>query len=269
MTKTLRQISAALALAVGLATGAAGGALAQTGAASAESRNPPQIVPPLAAAPPPSPAALTARQTVVGGFEGGAQVVALDFVAADGAGPAGNAGDNLARRWFDATVYWLGTAYTSISDGLTPPSPETFTKSFKSKNPDDFWQLVGDAGYKLKEIATDVGVVPDVGFKFRYVRELSDGDINWLERKLRKHEEKYHDPLSYAQRAIIYTLLSINSSDVYFVEELKVKLLPLPTARFALTPWDSGLSWEHDTLLRAIQGQKHVRRKPTEEESHY
>ena len=36
---------------------------------------------------------------------------------------------------------------TSISDGLTPPSPETFTKSFKSKNPDDFWQLVGDAGY--------------------------------------------------------------------------------------------------------------------------
>ena len=43
----------------------------------------------------------------------------------------------------------------------------------------------------------------------------------------------------------------------------------MPTARFALTPWDSGLSWEHDTLLRAIQGQKHVRRKPTEEESHY
>ena len=176
-----------------------------------------------------------------------------------------------ARPATQATT-WLAAGSTRPFIGWappTPPSPETFTKSFKSKNPDDFWQLVGDAGYKLKEIATDVGVVPDVGFKFRYVRELSDGDINWLERKLRKHEEKYHDPLSYAQRAIIYTLLSINSSDVYFVEELKVKLLPLPTARFALTPWDSGLSWEHDTLLRAIQGQKHVRRKPTEEESHY
>ncbi len=72
-----------------------------------------------------------------------------------------------------------------------------------------------------------------------------------------------------AQRAIIYTLLSINSSDVYFVEELRVKLLPLPTARFSLVPWDSGLSREHDTLMRAIQGQQRQPRKPIDEDSKY
>ena len=262
-----RRFIAAAAFALALGGGGAGGVLAQTGGAPAESRHALEVVPLLAASPATAFAGLKTRRTVIETPGGGAEL-ALDFAAADATGAA-DADSSMLQRWWDGTVHWLGAAYTSISDGLTPPSPETFTKSFSSKDPNGFWQLVGDAGYKLKEISTDVGVVPDVGFKFRYVRELSDGDINWLERKLRKHEEKFHDPLSYAQRAIIYTLLSINSSDIYYVQELNVKLLPLPTARFLLTTWDSGLSAEHDTLLRAIQGQKHARRKPSEEDSHY
>ena len=253
-----------------------GEALAQTGAAVSDDHRPLDIVPPLGAPAVAATSGPKARQTIVGAVPGGGQVMALDFAAAEtgaagtAAGTATDTGFGMIGRWADAVGYWLGYAYTGITDGLTPPSPETFAKSFrKSKNPDDFWQLVSDAGYKLKEISTDVGVVPDVSFSFRYVRELSDGDINWLERKLRHHEDKHRDPLSFAQRAIIYTLLSINTSDFYYVEELKVKLLPLPTARFSLTPWDSDLSWEHDTLMRAIQGQKHARRKPAEEEPHY
>ena len=259
-----------IALPLMLAAGIPAPAAAQTKQAATESHQPLMIVPPSAAPLAEGTDGLAMRRTMLGDVESGGRVLSLDFAAADGAGPNGGTQGGWLSRWWDAAGYWIASTYTSITDGLTPPSPETFAKSFsKAKNPDDFWQLVGDAGYKLKEIATDVGVVPDVGFKFRYVRELSDGDVNWLERKLRKHEEKYHDPLSVAQRAIIYTLLSVNSSDVYFVEELKVKLLPLPTARFALTPWDSGLSWEHDVLLRTIQGHKQAKRKPTEEDSHY
>ncbi len=262
------RLIAAFALSLLAASGVP--AHAQTGAAATESRHPLEIVPPQGAPLIARDSGLVARRSVLGGLPDGGGVMTLDFVAADAAGPgAGGSVADAIGRWYQSAAYWLASTYNSITDGLTPPTPETFTKGFKSKDPDDFWQLVGDAGYKLKEIATDVGVVPDVGFKFRYVRELSDGDVNWLERKLRRHEEKYRDPLSMAQRAIIYTLLSINSSDDYFVEELRVKLLPLPTARFSLVPWDSGLSWEHDTLMRAIQGQQRVLRKPMEEDSHY
>jgi hypothetical protein len=254
------------ALLAALALGAAVPALASTAVAPPEGRAPLEIVPPRAEAP---PAGVSMRRTESALPGSGSRLLTLDFAAGETLdAPAGTEGGK-AQRWFDGMLHWLGSVYDSLTSGLTPPSPEAFTKRFKSKDPYDFWQLVGDAGYKLKEISTDVGVVPDVGFKFRYVRELSDGDINWLERKLRKHEEKFHDPLSFAQRAIIYTLLSINSSDVYFVQELNVKFLPLPTARFILTTWDSGLSWENDILLRAIKGQKHEKRKPTEEDAHY
>jgi hypothetical protein len=172
-------------------------------------------------------------------------------------------------RFYNAVAYWADYLFTSITNGLTPPSPETFVKTMKTKDPNDFWKLVGDAGYKLKEITTDIGVVPDLGFRFKYVRELSDGDINWLERKLNHHADKFKDPLSMIQRTIIYTLLTINSSDVYYVDELRVKVLPLPKAQFSLMPWDSGLSEEHDTLLRALQGKKRVKRGPLEEDSRY
>lgn len=271
MTPPHRPLPSAIALALSLLAAGTAPVSAQTGSAGADPHRPLEVVPALEAPALQGPSGLTQRRTVVGATPGGGQVLALDFAAIDSAPTvAASPGSTLIGRLLDAVGFWLGSAYTSVTDGLSPPSPETFAKSFrKSKNPDDFWQLVGDAGYKLKEISTDVGVVPDVTFSFRYVRELSDGDINWIERKLRRHEEKYHDPLSFAQRAIIYTLLSINTSDFYYVEELAVKLLPLPTARFSLNPWDNDLSWEHDTLLRAIQGQKHARRKPAEEESRY
>jgi hypothetical protein len=201
-----------------------------------------------------------APQLLTQEFAEGGEILAINNTSTRG-GPI--------SRAFDTVVYWLDSVYTAITSGLTPPSPETFAKSVRSKDPYDFWKLVGDAGYKLKEISTDVGVVPDVGFKFKYVRELSDGDINWLERKLNRHAEKFGDPISLMQRTIIYTLLSINSSDVYYVDELRVKLMPLPKVQFSLMPWDNGLSEEHDTLLRAIQGKARVKRKPAEEDAHF
>jgi len=255
--------SLAAALAVPLMAGAVLPAAAQTGAVRPQAATPaPEVVPP-SAVPPASGHPAWAGHDI--------QVLTLDFADVSDAGPVG--GVQVVRgpvgQFFDAVAYWADYIFTTITRGLTPPSPETFAKTMRSKDPNDFWKLVGDAGYKLKEISTDVGVVPDVGFRFKYVRELSDGDVNWLERKLDHHAEKFKDPLSVIQRTIIYTLLSVNSSDMYYVDELKVKLLPLPKAEFSLMPWDSGLSEEHDTLLRAIQGKKRTKRKPAEEDSHY
>ncbi len=152
---------------------AVGGASApaQTEAAHSESRHPLEIVPPRSQATAREVGGLVALRSVIGGEPEGGEIMTLEFAASGEAIPLANTGGGLFSRWLEATGYWLSSTYNSITDGLTPPTPETFTKGFKSKNPDDFWQLVGDAGYKLKEISTDVGVVPDVGFKFRYVRE--------------------------------------------------------------------------------------------------
>ena len=258
----------AAVLALPLIAGAVVPASAQTGVANPQAVMPvPEVVPPSAAAPSPA-----LRLPLAVGHD--VQLLTLDFADGSGGGVVSATGATSSDRgpvgrFFDSIAYWTDYIFTTVTRGLTPPSPETFAKSMRSKDPNDFWKLVGDAGYKLKEISTDVGVVPDVGFRFKYVRELSDGDVNWLERKLDHHADKFGDPLSVIQRTIIYTLLSVNSSDMYYVDELKVKLLPLPKAEFSLMPWDSGLSEEHDTLLRAIQGKKRTKRKPTEEDSHY
>lgn len=254
-------LSLALALALGLACAPA---LAQTDA-SRPLAQPPAVVPPSAGAP-------VDAGGVPGATAASGGLITLEF--AQNGEPVVNTSASLTARGpigqvLDRISYWVDYIFTTVTRGLTPPSPETFAKSVRSKDPNDFWVLVGDAGYKLKEISTDVGVVPDVGFRFKYVRELSDGDINWLERKLERHAAKFKDPLSVIQRMIIYTLLNVNSSDVYYVDELKVKLLPLPKAEFALMSWDSGLSEEHDTLLRAIQGKKRTKHKSNEEDAHY
>lgn len=267
--RPVRSLAAALILAA-IAAATTGPAAAQSDPVRPQVQ-PPLVVPPSADAAAPASLVPAGLGSLVSLASAG-QALTLDFAQSGEplspplkpASPRGTVG------WvIDSVTYWADYAFNAVTSGLTPPSPETFAKSTRSKDPNDFWTLVGDAGYKLKEISTDVGVVPDVGFRFKYVRELSDGDVNWLERKLERHGKKFKDPLSVIQRTIIYTLLSINSSDVYYVDELKVKLLPLPKAEFSLMPWDSGLSEEHDTLLRAIQGKKRIKKKPMEEDSHY
>ncbi|MBI1207116.1 MAG: hypothetical protein GC191_07490 [Azospirillum sp.] len=172
----------------------------------------------------------------------------------------------LFGRAVDSVGYFFSYLWSGITSTLTPPSPASFAGAFETKDPYSFWYLLSETGYKLKEIESDVGLIPDVAFKFKYVRELSSADIAYLERKLERHARKYSDMLSVVQRSIIYTLLEINDSDTYFVEDFKIKLLPLPKAQFSLSPWESGLPEEFDVLLRAIQGKEvHYRRMGQED----
>ncbi len=199
------------------------------------------------------------------------EIITLDLAGLDQSEPNRSllTGRGPFGQFWDAVVYWFQTIVTTVANALTPPSPVSLAKSLNSKDVDSLWQLVGDAGYKLSEITTDVGVVPDVAFQFRYIRELSDGDINWLERRLARHARIHQDPISLLQRMIIDTLLNINSSDTYFVSELRIKLLPLPNVQFTLQPWDHGLSPESERLVRTLQGKPVVRHKPAEEDSRY
>ncbi|CAK0763324.1 hypothetical protein CCP2SC5_310014 [Azospirillaceae bacterium] len=157
-------------------------------------------------------------------------------------------------QMYDSLAYSLQYLWDSLTTGLTPPSPTSFAKTFDEKDPNSFWYMISETGYKLKEIETDVSIIPNVGFKFKYVRQMSDADINYIERKLERHAKKFSDFGSKLQRSILATLLDINNSDSYYVETFTVKLLPIPRATFSLQPWEGGLPRELDVLLRAIQG---------------
>ena len=52
---------------------------------------------------------------------------------------------------------------------------------------------------------------------------------------------------------MIASLVSINQSDSYVVDSVRLRLLPLPQVKFSLAPTIGGLGWESSQLMRAIQ----------------
>ncbi|CAK0752203.1 hypothetical protein WCLP8_2310003 [uncultured Gammaproteobacteria bacterium] len=167
-----------------------------------------------------------------------------------------SAGPNAVSRAWDTMVYYFKYAVDAVYTGLTPPSPASFARKPKVKDPYDFWTLLGDAGYKLGEIEAGGSLLFSVNFKFKHIRELSSGDISYLERKLERHSKKFSGPISFIHRTIIHAILEVNSGDDYVVESLKIALFPIPSATFTMSTWEFGLSREHDELLRAVQGRK-------------
>jgi hypothetical protein len=170
-----------------------------------------------------------------------------------GRGFLGNTIDSLA-----SSVFYV---WSWVSGAFSPPSAVSFAQTYTAKDPHSFASLLSDAGYKLGEIETDVGIVPTVYFKFKNVRQLSDADLVWLEQRLEKHARHHPDWISAIQRSIVETLLQINDNGEYFVSALKVRLLPLPAAEFTLEPYEGGLPQDLDVLLRAIQGRKITARR--------
>ncbi|MDA0369790.1 MAG: hypothetical protein O2995_15525 [Proteobacteria bacterium] len=115
-----------------------------------------------------------------------------------------------------------------------------------------FWTLLGDAGYKLKEIDTTIGLIPEVKFKYAYGRELSEADKAWLERKLDVLAREESGPIPALRRAIIHGILEGNETDGFFIDTVKISLLPLPKAEFSLSPTNAPLPGDLDKIYRAV-----------------
>ena len=162
----------------------------------------------------------------------------------------------VVRIWDAAntTLSWVwDTVYDYGLDWLTPPSPTSVTKSVNKKDAMQLFKLLSDAGYKLKEIDSQVGLIPTIAFKFGQVRELSEADFDYLEATV---EEWYqHNPGVYSslQRTIVDTVIAVNLSSEYHVSDLKVQLLPLPKVAFSVTPKVTALGEDSSALMTAIQ----------------
>jgi hypothetical protein len=119
-----------------------------------------------------------------------------------------------------------------------------------------FWTLLADAGYKLKEIDTTIGIIPQVKFKYAYGRELSEADKAWLERKLDILARQESGPIAALRRAIIHGILEGNEADGFFIDTVKISLLPLPKAEFSLSPTNAPLPGDLDKIYRAVIGKQ-------------
>ncbi len=196
---------------------------------------------------------LLAAAVALQGHSAAAQAVAPPVVIA--AAPSMTA-RSLIGMVIDTVTYYAVYAWTMVTNTIAPPSPDDLSSYFDDHGTDSLLGLLRAAGYKLREVKTGFGLVPNVTLKFVYVRELSSADLHWVELQLERHEKLNTDLISAAQRSIIHTLIRINETQDYFVESLTVNLFPFPSATFTLEPWFTGLPEEFDILLRAIQGRE-------------
>ncbi len=152
-----------------------------------------------------------------------------------------------------SSLSWVGDIAGSAISYVTPPSPGSLAASSKDEDGSELFRLLGLAGYKLKEIDSDVGIIPGVSFKFAIVRELSEADYDYLDEKIELFQIRRPGMVGELQRAIVRTVVAINSAGGMQVSDLKLKVLPLPGASFTVTPNATVLGEEASMIMRAIQ----------------
>lgn len=134
-------------------------------------------------------------------------------------------------------VRWTwGLLQNNVLSFLAVPSPASIMKSVSKKDASPLFKLLADAGYKLKEISVDVGIIPTLYFKFVQARELSEADYEYLDAQIATWERTNPGIYYGLQRRIIKTVMAINLNSEYKVSALKVKLLPLPDVAFEMMP---------------------------------
>jgi hypothetical protein len=149
---------------------------------------------------------------------------------------------------------WYATksAAASFFSAFSPPSPVDLANRIGSQE-NEFWVLLSDAGYRIKEVETTMGIIPGLSASFTYARELSDSDREFLEQRLDAHAKRNGGVSGRLQRAIVSVLLEASETGKYKVEQLDVTFLPLPKARFILTPIGGPEAPDNAAILRAIE----------------
>lgn len=144
----------------------------------------------------------------------------------------------------------------AVGSALTPPTPGDFARSMSDKESSEFWRLLEDAGYSLKEVETSVGIIPGLSTTFKLVRELSESDREWVERQMDQYARRDGSVVARMQRSILNVLLEASEMGNFKIEKLEVDLLPLPKAKFLLSPTVNVLSEDHDALYRMLESVK-------------
>ena len=117
----------------------------------------------------------------------------------------------------------------------------------------DFKNMMNVAGYALKTLESGVGLVPYFSMSFGKKREVSEADIEYLGRLLRKHARKNNSPVAFAERMIINAVMDLQKFEDYTLTKVEVDILPLPKVKFVAEPKKTTLSEEGRDILKAIE----------------
>lgn len=118
----------------------------------------------------------------------------------------------------------------------------------------DFDKLMDAAGFKIKEVETGFGVYPVLTTTFGHARELSNADIVYINRLLRKQKAERGSPKSYIERQIVEFVVQSEFflGDKYAIEKVEVEILPLPKVKFVAQPKVKPYSDDTEVILKAI-----------------
>lgn len=118
---------------------------------------------------------------------------------------------------------------------------------------EDFTWLMSVAGYSLKEIETEVSILPSLSVTFGQARELTEGDRDYLDRMLARHARLNPGPLAAIQRTIVRGVVDASEIGGFTVDKVEVVLFPLPKVKLVMTPTDAPLGIEASRIMRAIE----------------
>ncbi len=162
--------------------------------------------------------------------------------------------DTAASAWAKTKAAIFGETPGDLK--IAPATPMDAVRDIHNPGGSAFWDHLSDAGYKFKELVTEVGIIPGIEFEFVIARELSEADRNALERTLEIDAKQNPGFFAAIQREIVWTLLEASEVKGMRIEELTVTMLPLPGVEFVLAPAEGPMSEEHDTLYRNIKDLK-------------
>jgi phosphate transport system substrate-binding protein len=123
----------------------------------------------------------------------------------------------------------------------------------EAKGDQDFTSLMDLAGYKTQEFQTSVGLFPGAGMTFGIVREMSEADQTYLERKLIQDAHNRPGALPGFQRKIVRSILDVSEDEGYEISQVVIEILPLPSVKLVVSPTDAPISQETTSILRAIE----------------
>jgi hypothetical protein len=165
------------------------------------------------------------------------------------------------QSYVDQALGTAGQYWTTISDTLLSwlpglPSGSVITRHLESPHEmsdTDFKYLMSVAGYSIKSVNMDVGIVPRFSLYFGQTREMSEADEIYLARLLRKHERSMGGPVAASQRLIIRTIMQLEQFPDYNLTKVAVTMLPVPSVEFVAEPKHTVLSPDLSYIAQRIK----------------
>ncbi len=109
------------------------------------------------------------------------------------------------------------------------------------------------AGFKIKSFETKVGIIPGADMTFGIAREMSHGDLLYLERTLYRDWQQRPGLLSAIQRRIVRTVIDVSSTEGYQVSKVEISFFPLPSVTLVVTPSAEIMGPETTMVMQAIE----------------